>query len=278
MSFYGSEEHEPVTWVRGYPVYAAHLVAAVFVVTMIITAVIGSNAPLGSLLIFTSADVLGGQVWRVLTYGLWNPPSLGFAIDMVMLVWFGREVERILGRRKFLIMYGGIYLVAPLLFTLLGRLFPNAIAGQPGALAVFVAFATLHPNAPLFFTLLAKWAAVILVGLYTLMALGQRNWQMLLSLWATTGFAFAYIRHQQGAFSLPSFSLPRPRRKPQLRVLPDLPAKKSTPATVAAPAPTASMAEVDALLDKIAQHGIGSLTAKERAKLDAARRELKKRE
>jgi hypothetical protein len=59
-----------------------------------------------------------------------------------------------------------------------------------------------------------------------------------------------------------------------LRVLPDLPVKKP----VAARTTTASMAEVDALLDKIAQHGIGSLTAKERAKLDAARRDLKKRE
>lgn len=278
MSFYGSEEHEPVTWVRGYPLFAAHLVAAVFVITMIVTAVIGSDAALGSMLMFTSADVLAGEVWRVLTYGLWNPPSLRFAIDMVMLVWFGREVERILGRAKFLLMYAGIYLIPPLLFTLLGRLFPNAIAGQPGSLAIFVAFATLHPNAPIFFTLLAKWVALILVGLFTLIALGQRNWQMLISLWATTGFAYAYIRHQQGAFSLPQFSFPRPRRKPQLRVLPDLPAKKTVSAPVTAPAPSASMAEVDALLDKIAQHGIGSLTAKERAKLDAARRELKKRE
>jgi hypothetical protein len=55
--------------------------------------------------------------------------------------------------------------------------------------------------------------------------------------------------------------------------LPDLPRKtKSTSAP-----PIASMAEVDALLDKIAQHGIGSLTPKERAKLDAAQRELKNR-
>jgi hypothetical protein len=38
------------------------------------------------------------------------------------------------------------------------------------------------------------------------------------------------------------------------------------------------MAEVDALLDKIAQSGISSLTAKERAKLDAARADLLKRE
>jgi hypothetical protein len=35
--------------------------------------------------------------------------------------------------------------------------------------------------------------------------------------------------------------------------------------------------EVDALLDKIAQSGIGSLTAQERARLESARAELLKR-
>ena len=39
----------------------------------------------------------------------------------------------------------------------------------------------------------------------------------------------------------------------------------------------ATMAEVDALLDKIAVSGIGSLTPKERAKLEAAREDLMKR-
>ena len=37
------------------------------------------------------------------------------------------------------------------------------------------------------------------------------------------------------------------------------------------------MAEVDALLDKIATSGFSSLTAKERARLDSARDELSKR-
>ena len=39
----------------------------------------------------------------------------------------------------------------------------------------------------------------------------------------------------------------------------------------------ATMAEVDALLDKIAKSGIASLTPKERAKLEAAREGLMKR-
>lgn len=275
MTYFGSEEHEPVTYVRGHPVYAAHLLVAVFVLTMIVAAVLGGTHPVGSWLLFDSFAVLRGEVWRVVTYGLWNPPSLRFAIDMLMLIWFGREVEKFFGRRKFFFLYGAIYLIPPLLFTVLGRIIPDAFAGQPGSLAVFVAFATLYPNVPLFFTLLAKWIALVFVGLYTLIALSGRNWQMLLSLWATCGFAFGYVRYAQGAFSLPQFRLPR--RKPKLRVVPEgAPQKKAVAVPVAAP-PRASMAEVDALLDKIAQHGIGSLTPKERARLDAARRDLKKR-
>jgi hypothetical protein len=68
------------------------------------------------------------------------------------------------------------------------------------------------------------------------------------------------------------------RRRPKLRVLPDLPA--SPPKPVAPPRTereVATMAEVDALLDKIAVSGIGSLTPKERAKLEAAREDLMKR-
>jgi hypothetical protein len=57
-----------------------------------------------------------------------------------------------------------------------------------------------------------------------------------------------------------------------LRVLPDLEERSGIKT-----AKENSMAEVDALLDKIAQSGISSLTAKERAKLDRAREDLKNR-
>jgi hypothetical protein len=126
--------------------------------------------------------------------------------------------------------------------------------------------------------LMAKWAALILVGLYSLMALAARDWTTLTVLWVTCGYAHLFVKHQQGAFTLPSLSLFKPR--PKLRVLPDLPKKGATSAIApAAPAADDSpMAEVDALLDKIAKSGIGSLTARERAKLEAARADLLKRQ
>jgi hypothetical protein len=281
MNFYGSsEEHDPVTWVRGHAIYAAHLVVIVFVASMLVGAVlVGTNlsAPL-NWLIFDSSAVLRGEVWRVFTYGLVNPPStatiLWFAIDMLMIVWFGRELEKVLGRRMFLLLFAGVYLISPVILTALGRWLPESLAGETGAFAIFIAFATLYPNVPVFFTLLSKWIALVLVGIYTVASLAEHNWKMLITLWATSGFAFLFVRVQQGVITLPRFRFPR--RKPKLRVIPGAAAAKVV-VPARRQATSTATAEVDALLDKIAQSGFASLTAKERAKLEAARQELKKR-
>jgi hypothetical protein len=278
-----SSEHQPVTYWRGYPVYAAHFVVIVYVALMIVTAVGGpAMAPVLGALGFDSARVLGGQVWRVLTYGLFNFPSLNFALDMVMLVWFGREVEKAYGRRPFFALYGGIYVLPTLLLTAVGLWQASSRMGQPGTLAVFVAFAAIYPGVPMLFNILAKWAALAFVGLFSLMALAARDWVSLLLLWSTCGYAYAFVQYQRGVLVLPSFRLPAP--KPKLRVLPDLPVKTAAAAAAAprkaapliAPVDT-TMSEVDALLDKIASSGIGSLTAQERAKLEAARQGLRQR-
>jgi hypothetical protein len=110
------------------------------------------------------------------------------------------------------------------------------------------------------------------------MALSGRDWTGLITLWATTGFAFSFVRWKQGRLTLPEFKLFE--KKPKLRVLPDLPPKVEPKRAEPARAPALSKdatSEVDALLDKIAQSGIGSLTAQERARLESARAELLKR-
>jgi len=273
-----SDEHQPVMWLRGHAVYAAHFIVLVFVASMLVTTLLDfSRVTLHfAWLPFSSAEVLHGQVWRLFTYGLVNPPrevGFQFLFDMLMIAWFGRDVERYFGRRTFLLLYGCIYLVTPVLFTAIGGWLPVSRYGETGAFALFVAFATIYPGALMMFNVLAKWAAVILVGLFTLIALDARDVTGLITLWATCGFAFAFVRHHQGHFTLPSFRLWR--RKPKLRVLPDLPANK---ADSARGVKANSMAEVDALLDKIARSGISSLTSKERAKLDSARAELLKKD
>lgn len=280
MNGYGaSEEHQPLTWIRGYPVYAAHFIVLVFVASLFATAALMAfnGAPLLNWITFSSEQVLKGQAWRIFTYGLVNPPSLKglwFAVDMLMIVWFGRELEKFFGRRKFLGFFACIYLLTPLLFTALGPWYPMRLVGEMGAFALFIAFATLYPGAAIFFNLLAKWVALVMVGIYTLMALSDHDWPGLISLWATSGFAYGFVRYQQGLISLPQFRLPD-RNQPKLRVLPDLEVKKSTTSRTSK---DNAMAEMDKLLDKIAKSGLSSLSASERAKLDAARADLIKKD
>src|SRR5215218_4164340 len=94
--YYGSsEEHQPVTYWRGHPIYAAHFIVVVYVALMIVTAVLGdSGGVIFNWLAFSSIKVFSGEVWRFFTYGLFNFPSIQFALDMVMIVWFGRELEK----------------------------------------------------------------------------------------------------------------------------------------------------------------------------------------
>ncbi len=274
MNSYGSsEEHQPLTWIRGHAVYAAHAVVLAYVLSMLATTILqfSHTQELLAWLPFQSGRVLKGEVWRFFTYGFYNPPSLWFVIDMFMIGWFGRELEKFFGLRKFLLFYSGVYFSAPLVLTGIGLWQPTALAGRVGAFALFIAFATLYPNVSFFFNILAKWLAFILVGINTLIALSDRDLPALVSLWTTVGFAFVFVRYQQGQFTLPSFS--RSRNATPTESL----SRTSEKSRAGKALNQSAMAEVDALLDKIAQSGFQSLTPKERARLDSARAEMMKK-
>jgi hypothetical protein len=264
-------DHQPIFWLRDYPVYAAYFVVLVFVVSLVATTLLlAANQQLFlAQLSFDSAGVLRGEVWRLFTTGLVNPPSLQFAFDMLMIAWFGRDLERFFGRGIFLVLCASLFLLPPLLFTAVAHWWPTHFAGEAIALAVFVAFASLYPNAELAFGIPAKLAAVILTGIFTLFGLAYHDWAGLVSLWSQVGLAIGFVAYQQGKFSLPNLAFWR--RKPALRLLPDVEAGTHAGARGAKEDP---MAEMDALLDKIARTGMASLTRKERAKLAKAREDL----
>lgn len=266
-----SDEHRPLTYCNGYGIYAAHLVVIVYCVSMVVTAILGGMNPLLAWLPYSNRLVLDGQVWRLFTFGLVNPPSIQFGLDMLMIVWFGREVEKRLGWRKFLRLFGGSYVLPPLLLLAVTPWWQFGMAGEIGALAIFVGFAVLYPSAPVFFNLTARWAAVILVGLFSLMALANRDWAWLLSIWIANANAYGYARYELGHFTLPDL---RFWRRPRLRVLPDLPSGEPAGQSRPISAGPSSTANVDAILDKIAQSGFASLTPEEKARLEAARADL----
>lgn len=273
------DDHQPLTWVQGRPVYAAHFIVAVLVAAMLATTALlafGARHTL-ALLAFDSTAVFAGQVWRVVTCGFVQPPGLGLVLDLVLLAWFGREVEKDLGRRSFLRLYLALQLAPPLALLGVGLWSPQVFSGQTGALAVFVAFAALYPGASMIFNLLASWVAAILVGVYTLVALASHDWPGLVSLWSTTALALAYVRHSQGRLGLPVLRLPRIDRSAAPGARRESSARGPAAGPASRSAPADDMAEVDALLDKINGSGLESLTPRERERLAAAQTRLARR-
>jgi membrane associated rhomboid family serine protease len=228
---------------------------------MVITAVLGYDL-MGQFVFTYDSAFRQLHLWTPLTYILVNPPSLWTLLGCLMLWNFGEAVERHLGRRSFVLLLLLLLLVSPLLVTLV------ALAGGRGfacmgitqlEFGVFIAFATLYPNAKLNVIILAidAWVlAAVFVGINALACIGGRDWSSLFLLAANVGTAYAFIRYETGALKFPSL----PKRAPQAKK----PAKKSS-------APT-----VDDILDKISHQGMQSLTAEERRILDNASDQMKR--
>ncbi len=271
-----SEDHRPITYFRGYPIHAATLLVIVHVAAFILCALAEGSGLAGGLaqLTYSSTDVFSrGAVWQFLTYAFVHPASQGlwFAIEMWLLFQFGREVERYLGRRTFLQLYGALLLAGPIVLTAVGLFLPTAFAGSVVMhFAIFAAFAALYPSVAVFFGIAARWIAIAIFAIYTLQGFAYHAISMLLVLWTTTPLALLFVQKVRGGFTLPTIRLPG--RKPKFRVLP-------TPSASARHEDESDAAtEMDTLLDKIAKSGIGSLSARERTRLERAREALLKKD
>jgi membrane associated rhomboid family serine protease len=278
MGYHSSEDQRPLTYWNGYPVYATTLIIAIHVVAFLVTALIITMGAGGMLnyLAFSSVDVLrGGQIWQFLTYGFIHLPETGiwFAIEMLMLFWFGREVEQYLGRKAFLWLYAGLMLLVPVALTIVGFAIPTAYAGSRAVhFAIFVGFAALYPSAMMMFGLAAKWVAIILVALSAVQAIAYHNLPDLVTLVATLGAVMLYIGHHRGQITLPTMDFLKP--KPKFSVVRD---ESPRPRSRRAPVEESEVDAIDPLLDKIARSGLASLTPKERERLEKAREALLKK-
>jgi hypothetical protein len=274
-----SDDYRPVTWMGRFPVDVTTLLVGVHVICAILTAFLFTAGTGGvlSYAMFDSTQVLfHGQVWRLITYAFVHPPAeyalLWFAIEMYMLFFFGREVERFVGQRAYIWMYALLLLTPALVLTLWGLGTHTALFGSGTPhFAVFVAFVTIYPNAQFFLRIPAKWIFLILAAIGTLSALAAHDWQSLVVLWTSIAAAFLFIEWRGAGPELAwlknlTVSI---RPKPKLYVV-----QKSSERRVVEPDDV--YASVDPILDKIAKSGIGSLTVSERRALDRARNRLLK--
>jgi membrane associated rhomboid family serine protease len=274
-----SDDYRPVTWMGRYPVDVTTILVGLHVICAIATALVVGFVHGDALnyLMFDSAQVLSGQIWRLFTYALIHPPNgyalLWFAVEMYMLFFFGREVERFIGQRAYIWLYALLLLAPALILTVWGLTTRTGLAGSSAVhFAVFTAFVTLYPNVQFFLRIPAKWIFVIFAAIGTLSALAAHAWQDLVVLWVSIGVAFAFIEARGAGPELAWIDnlKSRFRPKPKLYVV-----QKSTARRPAEPDDV--VAAVDPILDKISKSGMGSLTENEKKILDRARNRLLKK-
>ncbi|MFN2509499.1 MAG: DUF6576 domain-containing protein, partial [Chthoniobacterales bacterium] len=187
-----------------------------------------------------------------------------------MLFVFGREVERFIGRRAFVVLYLALLLAPTVLLTLWGLGERTGIAGSSAVhFGVFVAFATIYPRLEMFLRIMAKWVAVVLGAILTLQLFAAHAWPELAVLWLSVGGAFLFIRMRGIGGELDWWSNLKSKfqRKPKFEVVP-----RAKPARTIEPENLHE--SIDPLLEKISKLGINSLTANERRALDRARNQL----
>jgi len=239
-----------------------------------------------------------GYVWQLLSFQFMHATPLHLIFNGFTLWMFGREVEEVLGKSRFLTLYflsgaiGG--LVQALLALISYKLFGGSVVGaSAGIFGVVAAFTMIAPNRMLtmllFFVLPITIRAQILLWLETAAAV--------LGMFLPNFFGahIANAAHLGGIltgvafmkFSLSSASegdwspFESKRRKRELIKAVSIKIPKwphgPTENTGEVTHEEFISREVDPILDKISQHGIQSLTEHERKVLEAARKKMAKR-
>ena len=270
-------EDRPVTYFRGHPIYCATILTVAYGIGVLVTFLakaFGGWEAIVSMLAFDSAhSILGGQIWQILTYSFVDVPNFFTIIGLLFLYVSAVEIEKYIGKARFLTLYGVIVLIPVISLTAVGLLFnaPILFFGQTQIMiGLFIAFCTLYPGVQWGGFLTAKWVAIASLALSSAIDLSSSAWVSLGELWLISAFSFGYIRFLQRGGELPRFRMAL-RRRPKLRVVTK---PKSHPRSSKIEAAGNETVEIDHLLDKISRHGLNSLTSQERAALERARAKL----
>ncbi|MFZ4695031.1 MAG: rhomboid family intramembrane serine protease [Verrucomicrobiia bacterium] len=224
-----------------------------------------------------------GCLWQFVTYMFLHGSVLHLLLNLLMLYFFGNEVEFALGPRHFLWIYLGGGLVGGLVWFAFNFHTATSMVGASGAIyAVTIAFATLYPRRPItllvFFilpvTLMAKQWVVVAVALSALFCVSDDGGNVAhLAHLGGMAVGYLYVRRLSApeVVGVPSTSC-APRRFTEGRS-PSSSADAGALKSALRKSDFISR-QVDPILDKIADRGIQSLTREERRVLDEAKDRL----
>lgn len=273
----------PRHWLYSYWLIAINV--AIYVLDAIL-AKSGGGRPLHAWGYFSAEMAFEhGQVWRVITYEFLHADAGHIFANMLGLFWFGPMVEYYLGSRRFLAMYllcglagVGMYLALWGLGTVLpelpGTLHHAASKGMVGASAgvvgVVIAAARVAPNAMVLFMMIVPMRLRTLAWVTVLMDLAMvlsNNWNAGGSAGHLGGAAagLLLITWPRSLDFADRFRLPRlPRRSgggasPRTRV-----GRREQEQA------QRQQEQIDRILAKIHEHGLHSLTDREKRILQEA--------
>ncbi len=286
MARYMSRDTEPLTKWRGIPIYLTTIFAALLAVGFLGSAFLkASRSPLLGDLVFQT-PVTSWQGWlSVLTYPFVLDVNFFTPFTIICFYWWAAGIETHLGRAP-LVRLLILLTLAPVISQVIvwyAFKMPGLIAGDfIITIGLLVAFATLYPNAEWIGWVPFKYLAFACILCGSLMAVAERAWGTVASLWLVCIASFGYTRHaidQEYDDHVPLSARMRSwfRRKPKLRVVPRR-RDPEQPLALADFEDDEPESEMDALLDKIARNGLASLSPGERARLERAREELLKKD
>ena len=236
--------------------------------------------------LFVPAEVLQGQVWRAVTWPFVDGISLWSILTLVLLWYFGRDLENQVGRRPMMSLYVALWAILTVVAFVVGlAMGGGAMAGLDSIqFIVLLLWIAEYPRRPFFFGIPAWIVGAVLVALQVLSYIAIRDLAGLASL-VVTFFVAAVVARRFGLLSDLSWlpgrrgSAPRIRQGGGVRA-PQAAAPRTPRAARAEQKAAARQASdherMDALLEKISEQGIHSLTPAERKELEALRERRRK--
>jgi hypothetical protein len=233
---------------------------------------------------YLGAFVRSGDVWRVATWPVVNPPTDIWVVLTLAFFWFvGHQIEDRIGRAHFTLMLFIVVLLPSILVAMMGfdPIVYTAGLGVIG-ISLLVVFALDNPGAMFFFGIPAWVLAAVYILIDVLRYLGDRVYERLTLELVMVAVALVVAR-QYGMVSnlhlIPKFTggaKPSAAPRPKARAKGSKVVEGPWGAAAVHHSP-ADEAELNHLLDKISANGIDALSRDEKNRLNELSKKLRGR-
>lgn len=223
---------------------------------------------LTALATFIPTSVLNGQVWRVITWPWLDQVSLWSLITLVMVWFFGGDLEREIGRRSMAWLYVGCWAILSILSLGVGLLLGGGFMLGLGTVQLLLLLLWIadNPRRPFFFGIPAWVIGLVIVAMQLLTMISVRSIGSLVSLLASFVLV-AVLARSLGL--LGDYAWIPGRRRPRAAAV--AAPRQSRSAARQERRRTSDAERIDELLDKINAGGIHSLSEAERRELQNLR-------